>query len=317
MTDFAASFRNLATDFLAVVVQHLSQDELEFNLKRVVHHAGRTAWQATQEGFLRQLDQPVEAAESAWRSFKRARLASETDTHEMRMIAEKEVSKSQYFLAAHNLFWPMVVMPWVVRHHHDQLKDSPVSSAMHRGLGHIKFSAFQTLDDGTVVEVRLVTDTWPDVVVSALCYDCDPLHWRRANEDAAKQEVRECAQDFADACRVLADVVSETVSEARNDPEAHDMGTAKIQPHQELALSKRKSHILQALFYGKVFRPDDRWSTARIAEKAEGISADPEGFKVPISELRKDDLINTKAGRDGGCWLTPEGAEAAQQLLTP
>lgn len=223
MTDFAASFRNLATDFHAVVIQQLSKADLELSLKRAMDHAGRTAWQATQEGFLAQFDLPVEAAESAWQSFDRARLASETDTAETRMIAGKKVPKQQYFMEAQRLFWPAVVMPWVVHHHRDRLKDLPIYSAMRRSIGYSTFNSRHgrvTIDVSQVAAVDpVIDDTWPAVVSSALCHDYDPLHWVRASEDAASREIRQCAQDYVDACRVLADDVSKTVSKASIDTE--------------------------------------------------------------------------------------------------
>jgi len=81
------------------------------------------------------------------------------------------------------------------------------------------------------------------------------------------------------------------------------------------ALSNRKMYILQAMFLAGAFTADSRMTTDRIAKVAEGPEADPNGFKESIAELRRAQLIETKQGRGGGCWLTAEGRGIAKMIL--
>jgi hypothetical protein len=78
-------------------------------------------------------------------------------------------------------------------------------------------------------------------------------------------------------------------------------------------LSDRKLYILGALYKLKAFDADTRQTTEKIAQEVEGRYADPAGFKDPIAELVSAELVGTKRGRSGGCWLTPKGKERFEQ----
>jgi hypothetical protein len=91
-------------------------------------------------------------------------------------------------------------------------------------------------------------------------------------------------------------------------------GPAASVPDQVPALSERQYRILQALLELDATSPAKRRPTKDVAEKAEGIEADPEGFKQPITDLAASGFVGTKGGRGGGCWLTATGRAVAEQL---
>jgi hypothetical protein len=84
--------------------------------------------------------------------------------------------------------------------------------------------------------------------------------------------------------------------------------------HHVPALSQRQYDILQALLELHATSADKRRPTMDIAKRAEGIEADPEGYKQPIAELATLGFVSTKEGRGGGCWLTAKGRAVAEQL---
>jgi hypothetical protein len=93
---------------------------------------------------------------------------------------------------------------------------------------------------------------------------------------------------------------------------------AEIAPQLPVAdsLSDRKRDILQVLLQRGASDIDHRMTTEEIAEAVEGKGrSNPEAFKVPISDLKKANLIKTKEGRAGGVWLTEEGKKYAEGVL--
>jgi DNA-binding IscR family transcriptional regulator len=98
----------------------------------------------------------------------------------------------------------------------------------------------------------------------------------------------------------------------KDGPTRHDPSDSV--PHQVPVLSGRQYEILQALLELDATSPDKRRSTEEVAKHAEGIKADPEGYKQPMAELAALGLVATKKGRGGGCWLTPTGRAVAEQL---
>jgi hypothetical protein len=94
------------------------------------------------------------------------------------------------------------------------------------------------------------------------------------------------------------------------------MDAAAEAVHQVPALSQRQYYILQALLELDATSPDKRRPTKDVAAKAEGIGADPDGYKQPVTELANLGFVGTKDGRGGGCWLTAKGKAVAEQLAT-
>ena len=79
-------------------------------------------------------------------------------------------------------------------------------------------------------------------------------------------------------------------------------------------LSGRAQDVLLAMLELKAFDADSRQSTAEIAARAMGIDVDANSLKSVISELSTRQLIQTREGRGGGCWLIKNGRLRAEKL---
>ena len=79
-------------------------------------------------------------------------------------------------------------------------------------------------------------------------------------------------------------------------------------------MSQLKYNILQAMLELGAITADERRTTDKIAEKAEGSDANPNKFKVPLVELKNDSYVESKEGRGGGFWLTDNGKAVAEKL---
>ena len=79
-------------------------------------------------------------------------------------------------------------------------------------------------------------------------------------------------------------------------------------------LSERQYNMLVAMLEKGALTAASRTTTERIAAKAEGNDASPEQFKRPMAGLKKRKLVDSRGGRDGGCWLTDKGRELAELL---
>lgn len=80
----------------------------------------------------------------------------------------------------------------------------------------------------------------------------------------------------------------------------------------EEPLSQRAREALVAMLDLNAIDSDRRQSTEAIAAKASG--GDANALKVVMSELKSRDLIDTRTGRGGGCWLTERGRARATKL---
>jgi hypothetical protein len=86
-------------------------------------------------------------------------------------------------------------------------------------------------------------------------------------------------------------------------------------PGPEPVLSERQSGILRALRNMNAASPESRQTTEALAQEAEGSWANPDGFKEPVSGLKRVGLIGTKNGRGGGCWLTSGGLALIDRII--
>jgi hypothetical protein len=86
-----------------------------------------------------------------------------------------------------------------------------------------------------------------------------------------------------------------------------------VEPTDE-PLNNRGQEMLVAMLQLKAVDSDSRQSTAAIAVRAMGAEADANSLKRVISELATRQLIQTRAGRSGGCWLTQAGKLRAEKL---
>ena len=84
--------------------------------------------------------------------------------------------------------------------------------------------------------------------------------------------------------------------------------------HGDEPLSDRAQLVLIAMLELGARDSDIRKSTEEIAIRALGAQADGNSLKIVMSELHTRRLIETKAGRGGGCWLTGRGLARAEKL---
>jgi len=79
-------------------------------------------------------------------------------------------------------------------------------------------------------------------------------------------------------------------------------------------LSDRQRDILQVLFKKEAFDMDHRLTTDEIATEVEGQGrGSAEDFKAPVADLARRKLVDTKEGRGGGVWLSPQGKKHIKQ----
>jgi len=107
---------------------------------------------------------------------------------------------------------------------------------------------------------------------------------------------------------VIEDVAQ--LAETSETPPPRQLRSAKSEKEQ----SKRQDLILETMLALKATDPARRKTTEEIAKAAEGPEFDPVRFKRPIADLKRRGLIDTKDGRDGGCWLTSIGRDKATQI---
>jgi hypothetical protein len=85
-------------------------------------------------------------------------------------------------------------------------------------------------------------------------------------------------------------------------------------PVEDEPLSDRAQEVLVAMLQLKAVDSDSRQPTAGIAARAMGAEADANSLKPVMSELATRQLIQTREGRGGGCWLTEAGKRRAEKL---
>lgn len=93
--------------------------------------------------------------------------------------------------------------------------------------------------------------------------------------------------------------------------------TAFLNPAGTVAdepLGERSQLALIAMFELGALDSDRRRSTEDIAAKALGDDADSNSLKSVMAELKTRELIESKTGRGGGCWLTEKGRARADKL---
>jgi hypothetical protein len=111
----------------------------------------------------------------------------------------------------------------------------------------------------------------------------------------------------------------EGVISSANETELNDDKGAEpniVEPTNEeiLALSPRQYYILKSLLLLGATSANTRCTTEKIAKRAEGNAANPVQFKEPVADLKRRNLIRTKEGSGGGCWLTQPGQQLAEKL---
>jgi hypothetical protein len=79
-------------------------------------------------------------------------------------------------------------------------------------------------------------------------------------------------------------------------------------------LSDRSQLVLVAMLEIEALDSDRRKPTEDIAAKALGPGTDANSLKNVMAELKTRELVSSKLGRGGGCWLTDKGRKRAEKL---
>lgn len=80
------------------------------------------------------------------------------------------------------------------------------------------------------------------------------------------------------------------------------------------SLSDSEQCILIAMLALGALDSDSRRTTSEITVRAFGHGADANAQKSVMAELKGKQLIDSKTGRGGGCWLTDSGRRRAEKL---
>jgi hypothetical protein len=81
------------------------------------------------------------------------------------------------------------------------------------------------------------------------------------------------------------------------------------------SLSEKGYQILEEMKRLGALSADTRQTGPNIAVSCDTKTADVDTFKRLLSDLKKLGLVDSKTGRGGGSWLTPEGLLVANNLL--
>ena len=88
-------------------------------------------------------------------------------------------------------------------------------------------------------------------------------------------------------------------------------------PPSEEPLGERAQLVLVAMLELGAIDSDNRRSTEDIAAKALGAGSDPNALKGVMADLKSRQLVESKTGRTGGCWLTESGRVRGEKLRQP
>lgn len=88
-------------------------------------------------------------------------------------------------------------------------------------------------------------------------------------------------------------------------------------PPREEPLGERAQLVLVAMLELGAIDSDTRHSTEEIAAKALGSGSDPNALKSVMKDLNTRQLVASKTGRTGGCWLTESGRLRGEKLRQP
>jgi hypothetical protein len=83
---------------------------------------------------------------------------------------------------------------------------------------------------------------------------------------------------------------------------------------QDEPLGDRAQSVLIAMYELGLFDSDHRRTTEDISAKALGSGADANALKGVMANLKIRQLVISKTGRSGGCWLTESGRIRAEKL---
>ncbi len=166
------------------------------------------------------------------------------------------------------------------------------------------------------------------VVTSEKMVECDHCQnlmsakaLAQAIEDEDSFECSTCSRPFHRRSRRLVvyrmtpAAVSRTKAAAK--PASAQLKEVFGPPVTDEPLSERARDVLQAMLELDAVDSDRRKPTEVIALKAFGTGTDANSLKNVMAELKTRELVDSKTGRGGGCWLTDSGSVRAQKLRNP
>lgn len=142
--------------------------------------------------------------------------------------------------------------------------------------------------------------------------------FRQAVEDEDQLECTSCGRVFHRRSEptVVYRMTTEALNRTRVNAKPREAQLSEligVLPSNE-PLSERAQCVLSAMLELGAVDSDHRHSTEAIAEKALGRGADANALKSVMAELKTRNLIDSKTGRGGGCWLTESGRQRAEKL---
>jgi hypothetical protein len=139
---------------------------------------------------------------------------------------------------------------------------------------------------------------------------------RQAVEDEDQFECTACGHAFSPRTvpicvyRMTPLTVSRTKANVQN---VKSIAPQVVVPTDE-PLADRAQLVLVAMLELGAIDSDARQSTQDIAAKALGAGADANALKGVMADLKTRQLLQSKTGRNGGCWLLEKGLLRAKKL---
>jgi hypothetical protein len=150
------------------------------------------------------------------------------------------------------------------------------------------------------------------------CEGCQNLmsasEFLRAIDDEDEFECTTCGRVFrADAEPLLVyRMATQALTQVRAKAQPRSVGGEL--PSGDEPLGERAQDVLVAMLELGAVDSDTRRSTEDIASKALGPRSDANALKSVMADLKTRQLIGSKTGRNGGCWLTDKGKLRATKL---
>jgi hypothetical protein len=155
-----------------------------------------------------------------------------------------------------------------------------------------------------------------EVVECARCHTLMPaVDYRQAVDDEDECECSNCGRPFHK--RSTSINVYRMTARAASRPKPKGPDVDRSATSIEEPLSDRAQLVLVAMHELGAIDSDTRRSTEVIAARAIGANADANSLKSVMSDLKTRQLIETKTGRGGGCWLAKNGQSRAKKLRRP
>lgn len=176
-------------------------------------------------------------------------------------------------------------------------------------------SVFELLAQAGVVRVE-------EMVECERCQNLMPADaFRQAIEDEDPFECTGCHGVFPRRSEptVVYRMTAEALNRTRASAKPREVQLSELLgvPSGEEPLGERAQCVLSAMLELNAFDSDRRQPTEQIAVKAFGRNTDANALKSVMAELKTRNLIDSKTGRGGGCWLTEGGRLRAEKLRDP